>query len=403
MLDDYLMPTYGDPPVTFISGDGVELTDSSGKKYLDFIAGISVVNVGHSNKKIANCIKKQSKKLMHTSNLFGNEHGPALARDLDELIALSFEGAESAQKSAQVGQVFFCNSGAEANEAAIKLARKFGGYQKYGIISAHSSFHGRTLAALAATGQPSKQEPFAPMLEGFKFVEYGDAAALADTIDQNTVAVLLEPIQGEGGIVSPPVHYLKEVRKICDERGVLMILDEVQTALGRTGNWFAFHPDEILPDVVTMAKALGNGFPIGACWAKKEVAEVFELGDHASTFGGQALATSVARTVIEILKEIDAPNRAKYLGEKLAAGLLSIKGVKEVRGRGLMLAAELDLNPDINNVTSKVIVEECLNEGLVLSVVTPTALRFTPPLIIDEKHIEQAVEILDSVMRKLIR
>ncbi len=391
MNSSYLMPTYPEPSIEFVSGSGMELVDSNGGIYLDFLAGLAVVSLGHSHPVIASALAKQAQKLQHTSNLFGNEHNNRLAKELDELLGGG-------------GQIFFANSGAEANEAAIKLARKFGGHGRHKIICAYASFHGRTLAALAATGQPEKQEPFAPMPEGFSFVEYGNADAIDNRVDGHTCAILLEPIQGEGGIIPAPEGYLEKVRKICDEKGILLILDEVQSGMGRTGKWFAHQHYGIVPDVVTMAKALGNGFPVGACWAKKEIAGVFEPGDHASTFGGQMLASVSALASIAELKKLNAPKRAKEMGEYLSSQLGKLQNIAEVRGMGLMLAAELGKEYLEEGISAKAVADECLLGGLIVNAVTPSAIRFTPPLIVDKPDIDRAVQIfskaLDSVADK---
>jgi acetylornithine/succinyldiaminopimelate/putrescine aminotransferase len=273
----HLMNTYPDPPVTFVRGEGSRLWDDEGKQYLDFLGGLAVTALGHAHPAIADAVAEQARTLLHVSNLYGTEIAPQVAATLDRLIGGG-------------GRVFFCNSGAEANECAIKLARKWGGHERYAVVSAYGSFHGRTLATLHATGQPQKHEPFQPLPEGFRHVAWDDVDALANAIDPDVVAaVLLEPVQGEGGVNPATPAYFQAVRKLCDERGVLFMVDEVQTGLGRTGKWFGFQHFGVQADVVTMAKALGNGVPIGACWAREDVAAAFQPGDHATTFGGQRL------------------------------------------------------------------------------------------------------------------
>ena len=273
------MPTYGAPSVRMVRGEGCRLWDEDGNEYLDFLAGIAVVGVGHANPEIAEAIAEQARTLVHVSNLYGSVPGTEVAITLDRLLGGG-------------GQIFFTNSGAEAIECAIKLARKWGGPGRYGVVSAYGSFHGRTLGALHATGQPAKWEGFQPLPEGFRHVAWNDLEALEAAIDPSIAAILLEPIQGEGGVNPATAQYFEGVRRLCDERGLLMIIDEIQTGLGRTGEWFGFQHFGVEPDVVTMAKALGNGMPIGACWAKKDIAAVFQPGDHGTTYGGQPLAAS---------------------------------------------------------------------------------------------------------------
>jgi acetylornithine/succinyldiaminopimelate/putrescine aminotransferase len=294
------------------------------------------------------------------------------------------------------GQVFFCNSGAEANEAALKLARKWGGHGRYQVVSAYGSFHGRTLATLHATGQPQKHEPFQPLPEGFRHVAWDDLDALASAIDPSVAAVLLEPVQGEGGVNPATTEYFAGVRELCDERGVLFMVDEVQTGLGRTGAWFAHQHFGVVPDVVTMAKALGNGMPIGACWARRDVAAAFEPGDHATTFGGQPLAAAAARAVLAIMERDNAPALAIRAGERLTDGLLGLDGVRDVRGLGLLLAAELE-----DGIDARLVAAAALDAGLVVNGVTPSALRFAPPLTITDVEIDEAVTTLSEVLAKM--
>ncbi|HEY6425611.1 MAG TPA: aminotransferase class III-fold pyridoxal phosphate-dependent enzyme, partial [Acidimicrobiales bacterium] len=278
-----LMRTYAEPPATFVRGEGTRLFDADGTQYLDFITGLAVVSLGHSHPDVAAAVAEQARTLSHVSNLYGNTLAPEVARTIDRLV--------NGGTGEAGGQVFFANSGAEANECALKLARRWAGGGRHVVISTDNAFHGRTLATLTATGQPEKQAPFLPLPEGFVHVPYDDVAALDKALDADTVAaVLLEPIQGEGGVVVPSSDYLGAVRALCTERNALLMLDEIQTGLGRTGHWFAFQAQGLEPDVVTMAKALGNGMPVGACWARAEVAAAFGPGDHGSTFGGQPLA-----------------------------------------------------------------------------------------------------------------
>ena len=376
-----LMPTYGPPSVQFLRGEGPYLWDSDDVNYLDFLSGLAVTSLGHSHPAVTAAIADQAQTLLHVSNLFATEHNGEVATALDKLIG---DGEPAG------GQVFFCNSGAEANEAAIKLARRYGGHGRHVVVSAYQSFHGRTLSTLAATGQPNKWDAFQPLPEGFRHVVWNDLDELAANLDETVAAVLLEPVQGEGGVNPASQEYFAGVQALCRERDILFMIDEVQTGLARTGRWFGFQHFGVEPDVVTMAKALGNGMPIGACWAKASVASAFKPGDHATTYGGQPLATAAARAVLATMQAINAPQRAKDLGQALCAGLAKIPAVAEVRGLGLLIAAELE------GVDARDVAAECLREGLVINAVTPTALRLAPPLIIDESHIAAAINKLSS-------
>ncbi len=373
------MSTYAPPPVTFVRGEGTRLWDDQGREYLDFLSGLAVTSLGHAHPAVAAALCEQARTLLHVSNLFGTTVGPEVAATLDTLIGGG-------------GRVFFCNSGAEANEAAIKLARKFGGRGRHVVVSAYGSFHGRTLATLHATGQPQKHEAFQPMPEGFRHVAWSDLAALEAAIDPTVAAVLLEPVQGEGGVNPATAEYFQGVRALCDERGLLFMVDEVQTGLARTGRWFGFQHFDVRPDVVTMAKALGNGVPIGACWADAAVAAAFEPGDHATTYGGQPLAASAARAVLAEMQAIDAPARAARAGERLAAGLRALPGIAGVRGLGLLLAAEL------SSADAKATAAALLEAGLVVNPVTATALRLAPPLTVSDAEIDEAVALLATVL-----
>jgi acetylornithine/N-succinyldiaminopimelate aminotransferase len=378
-----LMPTYPPPPVTFVRGEGSYLWDAAGRRYLDLLSGLAVTSLGHAHPAVAEAVATQAATLLHVSNLFGNRLGPEVARTLDRLIG---DGVQAG------GQVFFCNSGAEANECAIKLARRFGGHGRHVVVSAYGSFHGRTLATLHATGQPAKHEAYQPLPEGFRHVAWDDLDALAAAIDPSVTAVLLEPVQGEGGVNPATAAYFQGVRTLCDERGVLMVVDEVQTGLGRTGRWFGFQHFDVVPDVVTVAKALGNGVPVGACWARGEVASVFEPGDHATTFGGQPLAMAAARAVLATIEAEDVPGRADRAGRRLARRLADVPGVAGVRGLGLLLAVELS-GHDAHAVNRAL-----LAEGVVANAVTPTALRLAPSLLITDDQIEAAARTLERVL-----
>jgi acetylornithine/N-succinyldiaminopimelate aminotransferase len=384
---EHVMGTYGRSAVEFVRGRGTELFDSEDRRYLDFLSGLAVTSLGHAHPVVAAAISEQSTRLLHVSNLFHTEHQAPVAAMLDALLGGG-------------GRCFFVNSGAEANECAIKLARRYGqlhgGPERYHVISAYGSFHGRTLATLAATGQPQKQETFAPLPSGFRQVEFADVDALEVAMDDRVCAVLLEAVQGEGGVQPAPAEYLRAVRRLCDEREALLIIDEVQTGLGRTGRWFGFEHAGIVPDIVTLAKALGNGVPIGACWAREPVAAAFKPGDHATTFGGQPLAASAARAVLTEMQAIDAPGLARAAGARLSAALESLPAVVAIRGPGLLIAAELAPGYDAGAVA-----RACLDAGVVVNAVTPSALRFAPPLTVSDAEIDEAVAIVGRVLAAL--
>jgi acetylornithine/N-succinyldiaminopimelate aminotransferase len=379
-VSSHIMATYPPTTVTFVRGEGTLLWDDEGMEYLDFLSGLAVTSLGHANPVVADALAAQARTLLHVSNLFGTEPGEDVAATLDALLGGG-------------GLVFFCNSGAEANECALKLARKFGGRGRHVVVSAYGSFHGRTLATLHATGQPQKHEAFQPLPEGFRHVAWDDLDALEAALDPTVAAVLLEPVQGEGGVNPATVEYLQGVRRLCDERGILFMLDEVQTGLGRTGRWFGHQHFDVLPDVVTMAKALGNGVPIGACWAKAEVAAAFEPGDHATTFGGQPLATAAARAVLGEMQRLDVPTLAEKAGARLTSALEALPGVIAVRGLGLLIAAQL-----ADGIDATAVANGALEHGLVINAVTPTALRLAPPLTVSDSEIDRAVAILADVL-----
>ena len=381
------MPVFGAPQVMFERGQGTQLWDVNGKRYLDFLCGIAVTSLGHSNPIVAAAISQQANTLLHVSNFFANPVATQTALMVDKLLS------EACGENAGYGQVFFCNSGAEANEAGIKLARKFGGRGKHVVVSALGSFHGRTLAALAATGQPEKHEPFAPMPEGFRHVVFNDIASLESALDETVAAVLLETIQGEGGVVPASVEYLQAARKMCTDRGILLMIDEVQTGFARTGKWFGFEHAKIKPDVVMLAKAMGNGMPIGALWASQQVASVFKPGDHGSTYSGTALATAAARATMQLMIEMNAPEVVMQKGAELTAKLQTIGGVVNVRGRGLLLAAELSPELDAKKVASQL-----LDRGLVVNGVTSHALRLAPPFTVSSEEIDEAIAIMKTVL-----
>jgi predicted acetylornithine/succinylornithine family transaminase len=380
-----LMHNYAEPPVTFVRGEGSRLYDTEGREYLDFLSGLAVTSLGHAHPVVADAIAEQARTLSHVSNLFGNTVGPEVAVTLDRLIGGGVDRAG--------GQVFFGNSGAEANECALKLARRWAGPDRYGVVSTWDAFHGRTLATLAATGQPEKQLPFLPLPEGFAHVPYDDLDAMEAACDPaHVAAVLVEPIMGEAGVVVPSSDYLVGLRQLCTDRDMLLMVDEVQTGLGRTGRWFGFQHLGIEPDVVTMAKALGNGMPVGACWARAEVAAAFVPGDHGSTFGGQPLAMSAARATLAVMEAEDAPARARAGGARLRAGLERIPGVASVRGEGLLLAAVLT-----DEVAARAC-REALQAGLVINAPRADVLRFAPSLLVADADIDEAVATVGRIL-----
>lgn len=388
---DHVMATYARAPVAFVRGEGTRLWDAEGREYLDFLAGLAVVSLGHSHPAVAEAVADQARTLSHVSNLYYNDIQPRLAASINGLLGGG-------------GRVFFANSGAEANECAIKLARRYGqkaaGPGRVHVVSALNSFHGRTLSTLAATGQPAKQATFQPLPSGFSQVPFGDLPALeaeAERLGSGLTAVLLESVQAEGGVNVAPPGYLEGVRALCDRTGALLVFDEVQAGLGRTGRWFGFEHFGVRPDVVSLAKALGNGMPIGACWAREEVAAAFDAGDHATTYGGQPLAARAALATLEVMQAEDVPNRAARAGARLAAGLEAVTGVASVRGLGLLLAAELAA-PDGEPLDARAAAVACLERGLVVNAVTGSALRFTPPLLVTEAEVDEAVAILAKAL-----
>jgi len=383
------MPTYRPAPVRFVSGAGCRLTDDRGRVFLDFLSGIAVTSLGHSHPAVRDAIAAQAGTLLHVSNLFETGLNEEVATLLDELIG---DGSPAG------GQVFFCNSGAEANECAIKLSRRFGGRGRHQVVSAYGSFHGRTLATLHATGQPAKHEPFAPLPEGFRHVAFGDLEALRSAADPGVVGgILLEAIEGEGGVIPAPKGYLTAARELCDELGILLILDEIQTGLGRTGRWFAFQEEGILPDIVTMAKALGNGMPVGACWARAEVAAAFAPGDHGTTFGGQPLAMSAARATLQTMQALDVPALARERGAQLEAAFNGAPGVAGVRGAGLLLGVVLTEGLDAG-----AIVADCLEHGLVVNAPAPGVVRLAPPLVVSAAECDEAAALLGAAIGRAL-
>ena len=386
-MSSAIMSTYKRLPVSFVRGKGAWVESSTGEQYLDALSGIAVCGLGHAHPRVAAALADQSTRLIHTSNLYGIPHQEALAEKLSALSGLE--------------QAFFSNSGAEANEAAIKLARRFGyaaGKTRPEIIVAENAFHGRTLAALAATGNIKAQEGFGPMPEGFVRVPYNDVPAVAAAGSDQTAAVFVEPIQGEGGIVVPDDDYLNKLRKLCDERGWLLMVDEVQSGVGRTGQWFAHQHAGIKPDVVTLAKALANGVPIGACIAGGPATDVLGPGSHGSTFGGNPLSCAAGLAVCEVIAEENLTERAALLGKRLRAGfadgLQGVEKVREIRGRGLMIGIEL-------TVPCAELVAQALEAHLLINVTAGNVVRLLPPLILTDAEADQIVSTLVPLIEAL--
>jgi predicted acetylornithine/succinylornithine family transaminase len=389
LQDQHGMRTYQRYPVALVRGQGMRVWDADGREYLDFLAGIAVCNLGHCHALVVHAVSEQVHRLMHVSNLYYIEPQARLAAVL-------------AEKSF-ADRVFFCNSGAEANEAAIKLARRYGLKKRAGaheIITMHQSFHGRTMATLSATGQERLQAGFQPLLGGFRYVPYDDVDAVAAAIDESTCAVMVEPIQGEGGVVVPADDYLPRLKDLCRERGILFILDEVQTGMGRTGRLFAHEHSGITPDIMTLAKGLGNGFPIGAMLATEEVASLFAPGSHASTFGGNPLACSAALATIAAVDSADVLENCRRMGDYLRRRLLDLQAetgdaIITVRGRGLMVGAKL--KPPVVDV-----VRGCMERGVLVGPAGGNTLRLTPPLIVTAADIDRLFEVLAEVLGEVL-
>ena len=378
----YAMPTYARAPVEFVRGEGTRLWDVDGKEYLDFFAGLSVHNAGHCHPRIVEAVREQIGRLAGTSNLYYSE--PAMR--LCEALAECSLG----------GKVFLCNSGTEANECAIKLVRKHAhgrGIERPGIVVLDGGFHGRTLASLAATPGLAKEDLFGPLPAGFDAVRRDDAAGLRDAVGAATAAVLVEPIQGEAGVFPIADELLVAAREACDETGALLIFDEVQTGMGRTGSLWAYEQLPVRPDVMTAAKALGGGLPVGACVATADFGDVLQRGDHGSTFAGGPVTASAALAALEVLNEPDLLRRARELGAGFMAALAELDGIADVRGRGLMVGASLEDGHDPREVARR-----CLDAGLVINVPGGRMLRFLPPLVIDGADVGRAVEILRDAL-----
>ena len=381
------MNTYARLPVSLVRGKGCTVYDAEDRDYLDFVAGIAVNALGHGHPDLVTAIERQARRLVHTSNLFYSEPQVRLA---ERLVAHSF-----------ADKVFFCNSGAEANEAAIKLARRHA-FQQYGpdrheIITMHNGFHGRTLATLTATGQPKIQHGFAPLPQGFTYAEFNDIASIERRMTPRTAAVMIEPIQGEGGVVTADRAFWEQLQQLCRNRDVLLIVDEIQTGMGRTGTLFAYEQYQIRPDIMTLAKGLGGGLPIGACLATDDVARAFDPGSHASTFGGNPLACAAALAVFKVLMDDHLLERSRAMGEYLHNGLQALRNqcslITDVRGLGLLQGMELAMD-------GQPVVQDCLARRVLIHCTAENVLRFVPPLIVTAHEIDRLLDVLSGVLTK---
>jgi len=386
--EKHVMKNYGRYPLVAGRGEGCRLWDVEGRSYLDFLAGVAVNNLGHCHPAVVASLREQAGQLLHCSNYF---HIPAQIELAEMLCEHSFGD-----------RVFFCNSGAEANEAAMKMVRKYsrdsGSGKRFEVITALASFHGRTIGTISATGQEKVRDGFEPVVPGFKYVPFGDLQALRGAISSDTCAVMLEPVQGEGGVNLPPAGYLRAVRELCDEHGLLLVFDEVQVGCGRTGDLFAYQHDGVAPDIMTLAKALGGGPPIGAMIAREEVAASFGPGTHGSTFGGNPLVAAAGVATMKVLTETDILENCRQMGTYLRQALEVLQQrhcfIREVRGRGLILGMELDIE-------GAEIVRKALDRGLLINCTVGKVLRFLPPLVVSRAEIDEAMEILDGVLKDI--
>ena len=381
MDSEYVMQTYGRHKMALVKGKDTTVWDADGNSYIDCVAGIAVNNVGHANPKVGEAICNQVKKLIHTSNLYYTEEQVTLAKLLIDV--------SPHQKA------FFCNSGAEANEGAIKLARKHSG--KGEIITMINSFHGRTITTITATGQPKYQKGFEPLTPGFKYVPYGNIEAVKETIGPNTAAVLVEPVQGESGVIVPPKDYLKDLKQVCEDSNVLLIFDEVQTGFGRTGEMFASQTFDVTPDITSLAKAIAGGFPMGAVLANNDVAESFKPGDHAATFGGNPLGCAAAKASINYILEEKLLDKSKENGSYFIEKLKELQNnhdiIKEVRGKGLMIGVEM-------KTECGYMIDELFKEGIIVNCAAGNVLRFVPPLTITKEQIDTVTVALNKVLSR---
>ncbi len=377
--DDVMMANYGTPSRTFVSGKGCVLKDDTGKSYLDFLAGIATNVLGHGHPAVIKAVITQVSTLGHVSNFFAHPQGLRLALRLKAMT-----GDSNAR-------VFFCNSGAEANEAALKISRRTG---KSRIVAAQGAFHGRTMGALSMTGQPSKREPFAPLLKGVSHVHYGDLSAMSRAVSKKTAMVIIEPIMGEAGVITPEDGYLAGVREICNRSGALLVFDCVQTGIGRTGQWFGFEHEKIRPDVLTLAKGIGGGLPLGATIAYGRAAQLLQPGDHGTTFGGNPIACAAANAVLDVIESKKLMQSAKVFEKKIKKTLSVLPGVSEVRGRGLLLGIELSAP------IAKQVAASMLDAGVIVNAANENTIRIAPPLIVTMAQIEKFISVFSNVMRE---
>lgn len=373
------MTNYGTPSRTFVSGKGCVLKDDQGKAYLDFLAGIATNVLGHGHPAVVKAVTKQVSTLAHVSNFFAHPQGLRLASRLQEMTRDS------------QARVFFCNSGAEANEAALKISRRTG---RSRIVAAQGSFHGRTMGALSMTGQPSKREPFAPLLKGITHVPYGDLSAMSRAVSKKTAMIIVEPIMGEAGVITPEDGYLAGLREICDRVGALLVFDCVQTGIGRTGQWFGFEHEKVQPDVVTLAKGLGGGLPLGATIAYGRAAELLQPGDHGTTFGGNPIACAAANAVLDVIESKKLMKSARVFEKKIKKSISAVPGVSEVRGRGLLIGIEL------RTPIAKKVAASMLEAGVIVNAANDQTIRIAPPLIVTTPQIEKFISIFKKVMKE---
>ena len=369
---------YGSPTIALVKGKGIVVTDADGKQYLDFLGGIATNILGHAHPAIVKAVSKQVSILNHVSNFYVHPNAVELAEKLS-----SMTGDKGAK-------VFFCQSGAEANEAALKLSRRTG---KVRVVAAQGAFHGRTMGALSLTGQPSKREPFLPLVKGVKHVPYGDIEAMRKAVTKKTAMVIIEPIMGEAGVIVPPADYLQELRALCDAKGALLVIDAVQTGMGRTGDWFGYEYSGITPDVITLAKGLGGGLPLGAMIALGKAANLFQPGDHGSTFGGNPVTTAAGLAAIKFIESQKLLKKVEKQGAYLMQELALIPGVAEVRGAGLLLGIELE------NFKSSDVASALQNSGVLVNAANPTTIRLAPALIVTDVQIKKFITIFKKVMR----
>ena len=375
--DNSVQNNYGKPSIALVEGKGIVVTDADGKSYLDFLGGIATSVLGHAHPAIVKAVSKQISTLSHVSNFYAHPNAIELAEKL-----VGMTGDESAK-------VFFCQSGAEANEAALKLSRRTG---RVRVVAAQGAFHGRTMGALSLTGQPSKREPFLPLIKGVKHVPYSDIDAMRKAVSRKTAMVIIEPIMGEAGVIVPPADYLQELRVLCDKNGALLVIDAVQTGMGRTGDWFGYEYSGITPDVITLAKGLGGGLPLGAMIALGKAADLFQPGDHGSTFGGNPVTTAAGLAAINFIEAQEILSKVEKQGAHLTQELALIPGVKEVRGAGLLLGIELD------SIKAAVVADAMRDAGVLVNAANPTTIRIAPALIVSDAQINRFITIFRKVI-----